>query len=104
MNLDDYAIHAMTFRLPTADTPYVIANLVSEVGEFFGHMAKFQRDGGDEAEVEKLLKKELGDILWHIAAIAEDLDSSLEEVANINIEKLTARKAKGTLQGSGDTR
>lgn len=104
MNLHEYASLAMSTRLPTADTTYVTTNLVSEVGEFFGHMAKYQRDGGDEAVVMELLKKELGDILWHITAIAEDLNSSLDEIATINLAKLASRQARGVLDGSGDER
>lgn len=109
MNLNDYPIHAMSFRLPSADVSYAMLNLVSEVGEFYGHAAKYVRDvpkptDETEAAYKQLLLKELGDILWNITALAEDLDSSLDEIASMNIHKLTARKLKGTLQGSGDER
>jgi NTP pyrophosphatase (non-canonical NTP hydrolase) len=50
------------------------------------------------------LCKELGDILRFVAAIADDLDMGLSEVAEKNITKLSLRKAKGTIQGSGDNR
>lgn len=104
MNLNDYPIYAMTYRLPTADTTYAIFNLPSEVGEFFGHCAKYVRDGGDELTNRELLLKELGDILWTVTAICEDLDSSLDEVAQMNIDKLESRKQRNVLQGSGDNR
>lgn len=104
MNLNDYQAQAMSFRLPTADESYVTANLPAEVGEFFGHLAKYTRDGGDEDAVRALCLKELGDILWTITALAEDLESSLEEIATMNVSKLTDRSARGVLQGSGDTR
>lgn len=94
----------MSFRLPTADDAYALFNLPSEVGEFFGHLSKFVRDGGDETVSKELLKKELGDVLWTITAIASDLDSSLDEIASGNIQKLAGRKARGTLPGSGDAR
>lgn len=48
--------------------------------------------------------KELGDVLWYIAAAARDLGFTLEEVAALNIEKLHSRRARGTLAGSGDNR
>lgn len=104
MNLNDYAAAAASYRVPTADSSYVTANLVSEVGEFFGHVAKFQRDGGDEQAVLLLLKKELGDILWHVSAIADDIDSNLGEIAQMNLDKLDDRAKRNKIQGSGDTR
>jgi len=48
--------------------------------------------------------KELGDILWYVAAIAREFGTTLDEVARINIEKLTSRKERGTIGGSGDNR
>lgn len=104
MNLNEYQTQAMSFRLPSADESYAFTNLVSEVGELYGHYAKCIRDGTDEAQTEALMLKELGDILWTITAIASDLDSSLDEIATGNIQKLTSRSLRGVLQGSGDDR
>jgi NTP pyrophosphatase (non-canonical NTP hydrolase) len=50
------------------------------------------------------IRKELGDILWFVAAIAEDHGMSLASVAEGNITKLSSRHARGTIQGSGDDR
>ena len=50
------------------------------------------------------LLKELGDVLWYLSVLAEDLGSSLEEVAKLNLEKFAKRKAVGALHGSGDER
>jgi NTP pyrophosphatase (non-canonical NTP hydrolase) len=109
MNLNEYQAYAMRFRLPSADEEYVVMNLPSEVGEFFGHCAKYVRDmqnpsEQDDENLRQTLLKELGDILWTITAISDDLGSSLDEIANINVNKLTGRSARGTLQGSGDER
>lgn len=41
------------------------------------------------------LKKELGDVLWYIAAIATLLDIDLAEIAAGNIAKLRARYPNG---------
>ena len=49
-------------------------------------------------------RAELGDILWFLTALCRDLDTSIGEVATLNIQKLSKRAAKGTLQGSGDDR
>ena len=102
MNLNEYQEKAMSFRLPSATPTYALLGLIGEVGELYGPMAKAIRDGGSLSRSE--LMKELGDILWFIAAIAEDLEMDLEVVARKNIQKLTDRKARDVIKGSGDDR
>jgi NTP pyrophosphatase (non-canonical NTP hydrolase) len=109
MTLNDYQTQAMRFRLPTADETYALLNLAGEVGELLGAIAKVKRDRTlttEEAAVAHFenIKKELGDILWHVAAIAHDYGYGLDEIANGNITKLSSRQARGQLQGSGDNR
>lgn len=105
MDFKDYQEKAWSFALETAKNNYYIATgLVAEVGEYYGHEAKYIRDGGNYLEIEKKLKKELGDILWFIAAQASINGWDLQEIADGNISKLTARKEFGTLRGSGDDR
>ena len=55
---------------------------------------------GDAAD----MRAELGDVLWYLAVLADDLGISFELIAQENLQKLADRKARGTLQGSGDTR
>ena len=50
------------------------------------------------------IKKELGDVAWYLSAIATDLDLSLEEIFQENIDKLNSRQERGVLRGSGDNR
>jgi NTP pyrophosphatase (non-canonical NTP hydrolase) len=50
------------------------------------------------------LKKELGDILWYLSAVATDLGIDLDDVATTNYEKLKSRQERNVLQGSGDNR
>lgn len=45
---------------------------------------------GHPLETEKI-KKELGDVLWYVSQMANYLDTSLEEIASMNIAKLEAR-------------
>ena len=60
---------------------------------------------GDEAgEVLGKIKKELGDVLWYLTQLSTELEISLDDVAQANIEKLYSRLERGTLQGNGDNR
>lgn len=102
ITFDAYSSLAATFRLPTADSSYVVLNLVGEVGELYSKLAKGIRDEKQPEHME--LKKELGDILWMLSALCDDLNTTLEEVAALNIEKLSKRAGNQTLQGSGDNR
>lgn len=101
MELNVYQWDAMKTRLPTADENYALFNLSGEVGELHSLIAKSIRDNKLDME---LVKKELGDILWCLAAVVGDCGFTLEEVARANLEKLQKRKKNNTLQGSGDER
>lgn len=102
MNFNEYSEAARSTRLPTADHSYVVLNLVGEVGELYGKFAKAIRDGGQVDRAD--MQKELGDILWQLSALCDDLGTSLEEVAYLNLEKLAKRQENNTLTGSGDNR
>lgn len=80
--------------------------LAGEAGEIAEKIKKVLRDDNGLITNEKKqeIKKELGDVLWYVSQIATELGLSLEESASFNIEKLTSRKERGKLQGSGDDR
>jgi NTP pyrophosphatase (non-canonical NTP hydrolase) len=50
------------------------------------------------------LAKEIGDALWALANLAEDLGYDFDEIATMNLEKLKSRQNRGKLSGSGDNR
>ena len=50
------------------------------------------------------MKKEQGDVLWYVGAVAKEQYSDLEHVKTINYSKLRSRKDNNTIQGSGDNR
>jgi len=48
--------------------------------------------------------KELGGVLWYIAAVCDEIGATMSEVALQNLEELCSRGERGTLQGDGDDR
>ena len=99
-----YQIDAMSFRLPSSDATYALLNLSGEVGELMSLEAKLIRDGGKLTIHRDSVTKELGDILWCLAAVAADYKIDLQTIAGVNLHKLQGRKARNTTQGSGDNR
>lgn len=85
---------------------YPILGLVGEAGELANKYKKVIRDDNgvmSDAKREEHIA-ELGDVLWYCAALASDLDVSLDEVASLNLAKLQSRADRGVLAGSGDNR
>ena len=102
MKFEDYQKKAKLFRLATADENYVLMNWVAETGEFFGHIAKAIRD---DTQIDgEVLAKELGDVLWHLSALCDDMGIELADVAQANLDKLESRHIRGKITGSGDDR
>lgn len=81
--------------LDSSDNRQVVwLGLAGEVGEVFEIVKKVIRDKGGNASIQDVsnIQLELGDVLWHIAAIAEMYGLNLEEVAQANIEKLAVKQ------------
>lgn len=105
MKFNEFQDLAMSTRLESANTLYALMGLVGEVGEVYSLIAKGIRDGvEDEDAFNEKVKKELGDVLWFIAAICEDMDYTMDECAEVVIKKLKSRKERNVLGGSGDDR
>lgn len=99
---------------------YAVNGMQAEVGEIADKIAKWVRSGivqvdgcrlvwntsSEEvvAEYRKALALELGDVLWFVALLAAQLNKSLEEVAQMNIDKLRDRAMRGKIDGNGDNR
>lgn len=85
---------------------YPALGLTGEAGEIAEKVKKVLRDGGGEwtDDQKTAVLYELGDPLWYITALADDLGYTLQDVVDANYEKLTGRKERKTLQGSGDNR
>ncbi len=107
MTFEEYQKKAMkTARPSSASLVYGALGLNGEAGEIAEKIKKWIRD--NDSDVSKLDKsdmtKELGDVLWYIARIADLLGVSMEDIARINIEKLSSRERRGVIGGSGDNR
>ena len=130
MTLNEYQKQAMTTCMPSSENfSYMFLNLVGEVGEFASKVAKAIRKGqcsigldshiaeqyecgdstsndlwqfGGEQERLEELKKEAGDVLWQLSGLCTVMGWSLEDVAQMNLDKLAARKQAGTIDGNGD--
>ncbi len=85
---------------------YPVLGLGGEAGEVLEKVKKLIRDKNYKIDkkFKEDLKKELGDVLWYLAAICSELKISLDDVAKLNLEKLYSRKKRNVLHGSGDNR
>ena len=104
MLLDYYQAQAKTTALTASliDEDYNLFGLCNEAGEVAGVVKKRKR--GDTFDYQDALKKELGDVLWYLARVADKAGLRLSDVAQANLNKLADRKTRGVLQGSGDNR
>lgn len=105
MDFDRYQYEASFTMLPTAaNFQYLIAGLAGEAGEVASVYAKHVRDETKMSDMQDKLHKELGDVLWFVAMIAEVADLDMSAIAEANLAKLRDRKERNKLKGSGDDR
>ena len=85
---------------------YPVLAICGESGEIAEKVKKIYRDhNGIISEKDRTaIKKELGDVLSYIVGTANYLDLSLEEIFEVNYQKLIKREATNTISGSGDDR
>ena len=98
---------ATTDRYPNECKPWVYAlGLTGEAGELADKIKKVYRDKGGvfKQEEREAIVKELGDVLWYLTRLGATLGFSLEQIAEINVEKLADRAKRGKIGGSGDDR
>jgi NTP pyrophosphatase (non-canonical NTP hydrolase) len=85
---------------------YTTLGLAGESGEVAEKIKKVLRDkaGVVDDESRLAIQKELGDVLWYVAAVATELGLDLDEAVQANLDKLNSRKERSVLNGSGDNR
>ena len=76
-----------------------ILGLVGESGEIAEKVKKLLRGDGKIKKVG--MAKELGDVMYYIARIADYYKLTLEEIAKLNIKKLKSRKHRNKIKGNG---
>lgn len=101
---NEYQTAAIDFAVfpEEAKLTYPLMGLAEETGELIGKFAKHFR--GDKPYDIEAVKKEAGDVLWMLSAVLTALDVDLEEVAMLNLEKLSDRQRRDVLRGCGDDR
>ena len=79
---------------------------LGEAGEIQGKVKKVIRDDGGILSPDRrdAIVDELGDLLWYVSRLADEMGVALSEVAARNVAKLTSRRERGMLAGSGDDR
>ena len=104
--LNNYQMQAREFAIYSEDMKitYPTLGLAGEAGEVADKVKKVYRDGRDDSRFKGEIAKEIGDVLWYCAALADDLGFSLQQIAEMNMYKLKSRKAAGKIQGDGDNR
>ena len=108
MELNEYQTQAKNTAIYPKDRAvvYPALGLAGEAGEVANKVKKIIRDDGNKIN-ESLVQEisaEIGDCLWYISVLADDIGCKLSDIANANLIKLANRKKKGTIHGSGDGR
>ena len=108
MELNEYQRQALV----TATYPeehaifYPVLGLNGEAGEVAEKVKKVLRDneGVFTEEKRQEIAKELGDVLWYLSTLANDIGYTLEEIGEMNINKLRDRQQRNMIHGDGDNR
>lgn len=85
---------------------YPTLGLTGEAGEVADKVKKLFRDhnGNLNQDRKEELAKEIGDCLWYVAMLADEIGYSMAQIAAMNIQKLGDRAKRGKLGGEGDNR
>lgn len=110
MTFDEYQKQALATAHKTYDplmqrTIWAMG-VAGEAGEVVEKWKKIVAYDGGKVSEERLaeLAKELADVVWYVAVMADSLGLSFDEIMQQNVEKLKSRKARGVITGRGDNR
>lgn len=85
---------------------YPALGLTGEAGECSDKVKKVIRDNPCKFTEQKKeeIAKEIGDVMWYCATLANDIGYDLETICEMNYNKLHSRQERGMIHGSGDNR
>lgn len=121
MEINEYQQLAMTTCMDScANDTYMLFGLMAEAGEIADKIAKWKRKGLIQMQQDRVvftskyqvendrmseeLMKEVGDVMWFCAGIAQSFGWRLEDVCRMNLDKLASRQQRGVIDGNGDNR
>lgn len=108
MTLNEYQDGARTTAIYPEESRiiYPTLGLTGEAGEVADKVKKVIRDNNlsFDDERKRQIALELGDVMWYAASLAHDLGYTLEEVCQMNLDKLASRMQRDKIHGSGDER
>ncbi len=109
MNLNEYQLRSRETALyPDVgdNLIYPTLGLTGEAGEVADKVKKVLRDkeGVFDDDAKEAIMLELGDVLWYVSQLSSELGFQLEQVAKMNLEKLSSRSKRGCISGNGDNR
>lgn len=110
MTFDEYQ-HKAPLTLIRHPDPLMVKTILmmgvaGEAGEALDKWKKIlvYQDGAVSEQDKVELGKELADVVWYIAVMAEELGLSLDDLMQQNLTKLASRKDRGIQKGQGDNR
>ena len=85
---------------------YYALGVAGECGEIMEKIKKFFCDehGVPSTKFIDAIEKEIGDVLWYLARLADAFGLSLNQIALKNAAKLQSRMERGKIHGDGDDR
>ena len=110
MTFDEYQKQALTTAItnpdPLMDKTIWAMGVAGEAGEVVEKWKKIvaYKEGKISDEDLQEFKKELGDVVWYIAVMANSLGLTFEEIMALNVKKLQDRQKRNVIKGAGDNR
>lgn len=109
MELNEYQKRALSTAIFKEEDKYIypalkLAGEAGEVAEKVGKVIRDMNGNFQDTRVRQELAKELGDVLWYIAAMSRSIGYDLNQIGQMNVDKLASRKQRNQIQGSGDNR
>ena len=110
MTFDEYQAVALTTAHnhpdPLMNQTIWAMGISGEAGEVLEKWKKIvaYRNGEVTEDDTNDFAKELGDVVWYIAVMAESLGLSFDDIMQRNVKKLADRQKRNVIKGAGDNR